>query len=138
MKQGVIDLPALGFLRVAAVVPALRVADVASNTQAIIEALAQAAERSCQLALFPELCITGYSCADLFYQSLLRDQARSALQAIAKAAGRSQIAVVVGLPLEVDGRLYNCAAFLNDQRILGFVPKTYLPTTNEIRRRALV
>ena len=83
------------------------------------------------LALFPELSITGYSCADLFYQSLLREQARAALQTIAQASGQYQIAAVVGLPLEVGGKLYNCAAFISDQSVLGIVPKTYLPTTNE-------
>jgi NAD+ synthase (glutamine-hydrolysing) len=121
----------MGFLRVAVITPALRVADVAYNTDMIREALKQAADRGCQLALFPELSITGYSCADLFYQSLLREQARSALQTIAQASGQYRIAAVVGLPLEAHGKLYNCAAFLSDQSVLGIVPKTYLPTTNE-------
>ncbi len=131
MKKDVFSLFSVGFLRVAVVSPALRVTDVTYNTHMIIEALEQAAVRGCHLALFPELCITGYSCADLFYQSLLREQARSALQSIAQAAGQHQIAVVVGLPLEAGGKLYNCAAFVSDHRVLGIVPKTYLPTTNE-------
>jgi NAD+ synthase (glutamine-hydrolysing) len=121
----------MGFLRVAVVVPALRVADVTYNTQMIIEALEQAASRGCQVVLFPELCITGYSCADLFYQMLLQGQAHSALQSIAQAAGQYQVATVVGLPLEVRGKLYNCAAFISDHEVLGIVPKTYLPSTNE-------
>lgn len=131
MSKDVFSLYSMGFLRVAVVAPALRVADIPYNTQIIIEALEQAAARGCQLALFPELCITGYSCADLFYQTLLQSQARSALQLIAQATGQYQVATVVGLPLEVGGKLYNCAAFMSDHTVLGIVPKTYLPTTNE-------
>src|SRR6266516_3315283 len=131
VSKDMFSLFSAGFLRVAVVAPALRVADVTYNTHMIIEALEQAAVRGCHLALFPELCITGYSCADLFYQALLREQARSALQSIAQAAGQHQIAAVVGLPLEAGGKLYNCAAFVSDHTVLGIVPKTYLPTTNE-------
>lgn len=131
MSQEAFSPGALGFVRVAAVVPALQVADIRSNTQEIIDALRQAASRGCQLALFPELCITGYSCADLFYQALLQQQASEALLAIARATGEYQIAAVVGLPLEIGGKLYNCAAFVNEQTVLGIVPKTYLPTNNE-------
>ncbi len=131
MSQEAFSPGELGFLRVAAIVPALRVADIRYNTQEIIDALRQAASRGCQLALFPELCITGYSCADLFYQSLLQQQASEALLTIAQAAGEHQIAAVVGLPLEIGGKLYNCAAFISEQTVLGIVPKTYLPTNNE-------
>ncbi|GHO47939.1 NAD(+) synthase [Ktedonospora formicarum] len=121
----------LGFLRVAAISPELQVAHVEYNTRAIIDAMRQAAARGCQLALFPELCITGYTCADLFYQALLLQQTREALLSIAQATKEFQIAAVVGLPLEVGGKLYNCAAFMNEGEVLGIVPKTYLPTTNE-------
>ncbi len=121
----------LGFLRVAVVSPALQVAHVQYNTQVIIDSLRQAAARGCQLALFPELCITGYTCADLFYQSLLLQQARESLLSIAQATADHQIAAVVGLPLQVGGKLYNCAAYLNEGTVLGIVPKTYLPSTNE-------
>jgi NAD+ synthase (glutamine-hydrolysing) len=131
VSQETISPDTLGFLRVAAVVPALRVADIRYNTQVILDALREAASRGCRLALFPELCITGYSCADLFYQSLLQQQASEALLTIAKAAGEHQIAAVVGLPLEIGGKLYNCAAFINEQTVQGIVPKTYLPTNNE-------
>jgi len=125
------SLTAMGFLRVAVVAPELHVADVTYNVRAIITALAEAAARGCRLVVFPELGITGYSCADLFYQSLLRHQARAALRQIATAAAQHQIAAVVGLPLEVGGRLYNCAAFISGEAVQGIVPKTYLPTTNE-------
>ncbi|MDI7277601.1 MAG: NAD(+) synthase, partial [Anaerolineae bacterium] len=121
----------LGYLRAAAVSPELRIGDVRLNARLIIEALAQAAGRGCRLAVFPELSITGYSCADLFYQDLLLAAARSALSEIAQATGRLGIAAVVGLPLEAEGRLYNCAAFLSGGQVLGLVPKTYLPTANQ-------
>ena len=111
--------------------PELRVADVAFNTQVIIAALREAAGQGCRLAVFPELCLTGYSCADLFYQRTLLEAAVAALDEIALEAQRVEIAVVVGLPLAVDGRLFNCAAFIADGRVLGLVPKTYLPSTNE-------
>lgn len=122
---------ALGFLRVAAVSPELRVADVAYNTRQTVEALEQAAGRGCRLAVFPELGITSYSCADLFFQALLLEQARQALAELAEASGRSGVAALVGLPLLLDGRLYNCAALLAGGRILGIVPKTFLPSTGE-------
>ncbi|GHO88841.1 NAD(+) synthase [Dictyobacter formicarum] len=131
MSQEALTPASLGFLRVAAVAPELQVANIRYNTRVIIDSLQQAAARGCQLALFPELCITGYTCADLFYQSLLQQQAREALLEIAEAAGEAQIAAVVGLPFEIGGKLYNCAALVSDYSVQGIVPKTYLPTNNE-------
>ncbi|GCE24149.1 NAD(+) synthase [Dictyobacter kobayashii] len=131
MSQEALSPASLGFLRVAVVAPELQVADIRYNTRVIIDALREAAARGCRLALFPELCITGYTCADLFYQSLLQQQAREALLDIAEAAGEAQIAAVVGLPFEIGGKLYNCAAFVSEYAVQGLVPKTYLPTNNE-------
>jgi NAD+ synthase (glutamine-hydrolysing) len=131
VNQELLSPDSLGFLRVAVVSPALQVAHVHYNTQVIIDALQQATSRGCRLALFPELSITGYTCADLFYQSLLQQQASEALLSIAQATGDYHIAAVVGLPLPIGGKLYNCAAFVNEGTVLGIVPKTYLPTTNE-------
>ncbi len=125
------DPAALGFMRAAVVVPEVRVADVEFNTRAIVEALAEAAARGCRLAVFPELGVTAYTCADLFYQQTLLTAARDALSHIAKATARHRIAAVVGLPLAIGGRLFNCAAFVSGGRVLGVVPKTYLPITNE-------
>jgi NAD+ synthase (glutamine-hydrolysing) len=121
----------LGLVRVAVASPECRVADVEFNVQEIIRTLAQAAEAGAALAVFPELCITGYSCADLFYQPHLLEQAAAALHPLAEAAAICDIAALVGLPLIVDGRLYNCAAFLCNGAVVGITPKTYLPTTNE-------
>ena len=121
----------LGFVRAAVISPELRVADVAFNTQAIIAALREAAGQGCRVAVFPELSTTGYSCADLFYQRTLLTAAAAALDEIACEARAVGIVVVVGLPLAVDGKLFNCAAFIADGRVLGLIPKTYLPSTNE-------
>ena len=126
-----VDLKAMGFLRVAVVSPELRLADVDYNVRCLSEALQAAAGQGCQLAVFPELCLTGYSCADLFYQALLLEKARSGLLQVAAASELSGVAAVVGLPLEVDGRLYNCAALVSGGRVIGVVPKRYLPSTNE-------
>ncbi len=120
-----------GFWRVAVVSPALRVADVDYNVRQTVEALCAASARGCRLALFPELGLTGYSCADLFYQALLLHKARAGLLQVAEAAQAQGVAAVVGLPLEVDGRLYNCAALVNAGQVAGLVPKTYLPNTGE-------
>jgi NAD+ synthase (glutamine-hydrolysing) len=121
----------LGYVRVATISPELRVADVGFNTHVTLDALKKAAAQGCQIAIFPELGLTGYTCGDLFYQSLLTNQARNALVMLSKASQEHHILVVVGLPLYVDGRLYNTAAVLASGRILGIIPKTYLPTTNE-------
>jgi NAD+ synthase (glutamine-hydrolysing) len=120
-----------GFLRAGVVSPEMRVADVDFNANRTISALEDLSAEGCQLAVFPELGLTGYSCGDLFYQSLLLDRAKQALLKVARAAREHQITTVVGLPLEIHGRLYNCAAVLNEGEVQGVVPKTYLPNTHE-------
>lgn len=120
-----------GFARVAVVSPELRVAAVAFNTEKIIDALRVAAQTGARLALFPELCITAYSCGDLFFQPLLLRDALAALAALAGAAEREDIAAVVGLPLAIEGKLYNVAALLAGGQIVGLVPKSFLPSTGE-------
>jgi NAD+ synthase (glutamine-hydrolysing) len=120
-----------GFVRAAVVSPALRVADVEFNVGEMIAAMQRAAAAGASLVLFPELGVTGYTCADLFYQSLLLEKARHALTTLAQATAENKMAAVVDLPLQQDGKLYNCAAFLNNGAIVGIVPKTYLPKTQE-------
>lgn len=93
------------------------------------------ANRGATVVLFPELSLTGYSCGDLFAQSLLQNSALRALQKVAKAANQLGVAAVVGLPVAANGRLYNCAAMLGRGRVLGFVPKMYLPTSGEYYER---
>ena len=118
-------------MRVATVSPELRVADVAFNTRKTIEAMAAAAAQGVQLAVFPELGLTAYTCADLFSQTLLLDRARAALGEVAAASAEHDIAAIVGLPLQVLGRLFNCVALVAGGQIVGIVPKTFLPSTNE-------
>ena len=130
-KHSIITPTSLGFVRVAVLSPDLRVADVEFNCGALLDGLVRAASQECRLVLSPELSLTGYSCGDLFYQALLRERASQALRPLAEATARYDIAAVVGLPLEIAGKLYNCAALLAEGRIVGVVPKTYLPTTNE-------
>ncbi|MCS6807703.1 MAG: NAD(+) synthase [Candidatus Kapabacteria bacterium] len=122
-----------GFVRVAVCSPELRVADIAFNTERIIEAVERAEALGTDLIVFPELCITGYSCGDLLYQQLLLDEALHALLRIAEAsyAQRFDTAIIVGLPIALDGKNFNCAAFVTRGEIKGIVPKTFLPGTGE-------
>lgn len=121
----------LGLLRLGVVSPELRVADVAFNTDRIRAAVAEAAAADCRLLIFPELCLTGYTCGDLFFQPLLLRRARQALRELAATAAEHRAVLVVGLPIAQQGRLFNCAAVLAAGRILGLVPKTFLPNTQE-------
>jgi NAD+ synthase (glutamine-hydrolysing) len=121
----------LGFVRVASISPSLRVADVDYNVDQMTAALREAQKQGVQLAVFPELCITAYSCADLFYQRRLLDAALEGLHRLAEESARLSMSCILGLPLRVDGRLYNCAGLVSAGRIVGVVPKSYLPTTGE-------
>ena len=118
-----------GFVRVTAVSPPVVVGDPAANTQAILAACEQHSES--QVLLFPELSLTGYTCADLFAQSALLQSAVDSLLSLAKATRHSQTLIVVGLPLAVGGKLYNTAACLQGGEILAIVPKQYLPNYQE-------
>ena len=120
-----------GFLKAAALSPALRVADCAYNVQQITEALRSAAARGVKLAVFPEFCLTGYTCGDLFLQRTLQTGALDALNALLTETQELDVVALVGLPLLVHGKLYNCAAVLCHGKILGLVPKTYLPNYGE-------
>ena len=120
-----------GFLKAAALSPALRVADCAYNTQQIITQLKDAAARGVKLAVFPEFCLTGYTCGDLFLQHTLQQGALTGLQSILDASRELDVVALVGLPLLVRGKLYNVAAVLCRGQLLGLVPKTYLPNYGE-------
>lgn len=122
----------LGLVRVAVVSPEVRVADVPFNTARIAEAIRTCAAQRVDLAVFPELSLTAYSCADLFYHAALLDAATAALPEVEQLCAGAGLCAVVGLPLALEGRLYNCAAFITPQEgIAGIVPKTFLPSTNE-------
>lgn len=120
-----------GFIKVAAVTPQVRVADVAYHVQQIKEAMEQSAKAGVMITVFPELCLTGYSCHDLFYQRTLLQQAKSGLLSLAKKTETLPGIYFVGLPWEWQGKLYNIAAALHGGKVLGLVPKTYLPTYAE-------
>ena len=120
-----------GFLKAAALSPALRVADCAYNTRQILTELRAAAARGVKLAVFPEFCLTGYTCGDLFLQRTLQQGALAGLQELLDASRELDTVALVGLPLMVRGKLYNCAAVLCRGQLLGLVPKTYLPNYGE-------
>ncbi|MBA4135796.1 MAG: NAD(+) synthase [Opitutus sp.] len=119
------------FLRVASAAPELRVADVGFNAAQILRCLQAAARDGASIVLFPELALTGYTCGDLFSQALLHERARTHVVELARATSTLGLHAVVGLPVAHHGRLYNCAAVLGAGRVLGLVPKVYLPTTAE-------
>ncbi len=120
-----------GFIKAAAVTPKIRVADPAYNGEAVCGRLKEAWEQGARVIVFPELCLTGYTCGDLFLQPALLEEAKEQLLRVARATAGMQGLVFVGLPLERDGRLYNVAAALCDGRILGLVPKVNIPTYAE-------
>lgn len=120
-----------GFVKVAAVTPDIRVADTAYNTEQICRKIDEAEQKGAKVIVFPELCVTGYTCGDLFTQELLLERAKEALHVIAAhTEGKSGI-VFVGAPLAVDGELYNVAAAFSEGEILGFTTKTFLPNYGE-------
>lgn len=120
-----------GFVKVAAVTPKVTVADVKENTKEIIEMILEADREGAKIIVLPELCITGYTCQDLFLQEILLREAKEALFQIAEQTAQSDALIFVGLPLEYRGKLYNTAAVLNRGQVLGIVPKRYLPNYNE-------
>lgn len=120
-----------GFVKTAALAPKIRVADTAYNAQEIIRLMREAWEKGARILVFPELCVTGYTCGELFLQELLLRRAKEALLAIVEASEGMDGLFFVGLPLEVRGKLYNTAAGFSDGRLLGFVPKTCIPNYSE-------
>lgn len=120
-----------GFLRVAAATPDIRVADCSFNGASAAALVSEAYEQGVSLLVLPELCLTGYTCSDLFLQESLLDGAEKALVALTESTRDRNMVVLAGLPLTVNGVLYNVAAVLLDGEILGFVPKSYLPTYSE-------
>jgi NAD+ synthetase len=120
-----------GFIKVASAVPVVHVANCRQNTKEILSLIAQAEEQGVEVVVFPELCITGYSCQDLFRQQLLLDSAEASLLHIIEFSKQLDIISIVGLPVVVGNLLLNCAAVVQHGRLLGLVPKTFLPNYNE-------
>jgi NAD+ synthase (glutamine-hydrolysing) len=125
------SLYAHGFARVAVATPALRVGDPRFNVESTLALARQAAREKAVLAVFPELGLSAYSCEDLFHQQALIDAAEASLRELLARSRGLPLAFVVGLPVSVDGLLYNCAALACQGRLVGIVPKTYLPNYRE-------
>lgn len=119
------------FIRVAAAVPNVSVGNVHENVRRLLEKAEEAEKKQPQLTVFPELSLTGYSCGDLFFQETLLKAARDGLRQIVLFSRSLKSVLAVGLPLDVEGRLYNCAAILYGGKLCGIVPKTYIPNYNE-------
>ena len=120
-----------GFLRVAAAVPVVKVADTDTNAERICRLISEASSKEVSLVVFPELCVTGYTCGDLFGQQLLIENAEKAVRRIMDHTRGKAVTVVVGAPVRFADRLYNCAVVIRNGNIKGIVPKVYLPTYNE-------
>ncbi len=120
-----------GFYRFASVCPTLKVADTAYNTAEIIRCAREAIDGGAAFVVFPELCITGYTCSDLFHQELLLKKSLESLSEIAKAFADSDTVIAVGLPLRMFGCLYNCAAFVQKGKLVAVTPKIHLPNQRE-------
>ena len=120
-----------GFVKVAAATPDIRVADVEFNKENICRGIEEAEKANAKILVFPELCVTGYTCSDLFDHAVLLKAAKKALLEIAEFTRDRDLLVFVGVPLEVDGKLYNVAAALNHGKILGLTTKTFLPNYGE-------
>lgn len=120
-----------GYIRVAAATPDVKVADPQFNRENIVRLIREGVERNTKIMVFPELCLTAYTCADLFGQDALLTKAKEELKVIVKETEGSDLLVFIGLPWERDGKLYNTAAAVQNGRILGLIPKTNLPNYSE-------
>lgn len=120
-----------GFVRVAAAIPKLRVADCAYNVSCMVNLVRQGEAEKVQVICFPELSITGYTCADLFFQQQLLADAEKALNELQLLTFSTTAVIIVGMPVRVQSQLFNTAVVLQGGHILGVVPKTHLPNNNE-------
>ena len=120
-----------GFVKAAAVTPKIKVADTKYNAELILDMMKESARQGAKIVVFPELCLTGYTCQDLFLQERLLQGAKDALMKLVKESASLDAIFFVGLPFEILGKLYNVAAVFSHGEVLGLVPKTYLPNYNE-------
>ena len=120
-----------GFFKAAAATPPLRLADCAYNAEQMIALLDEAQHQGVHILVFPELCLTGYSCGDLFLQDTLLSGAQAQLSRILQHSAGIKMLVFVGLPVQKDGKLYNCAAAIFDGQLLALIPKSALPNYAE-------
>ncbi len=120
-----------GFAKVGAYTPEIRVADVDYNTEKIILGISEAEKKGLGLVAFPELCVSGYTCGDLFYSSVILTESLNAVIKISNSTADKKVLVVVGAPYKLDGLIYNVAFVIQGGNILGIVPKSYLPNYSE-------
>ncbi len=120
-----------GFVKAAAVTPKIKVADTKYNAELILDMMKEIARQGAKILVFPELCLTGYTCQDLFLQERLLQGAKDALMKLVKESASLDAIFFVGLPFEILGKLYNVAAVFSHGEVLGLVPKSYLPNYNE-------
>ena len=126
----------LDYIRIACAVPAVRVGDVWKNAEDICAKIKDADAAGSDIVLFPEAALTGYTCADLFFQEALQKASVTGLQKIIDfSAGYPAVTAVVGLPVVIGGQMYNCGAVISGGKLHGLVPKTYLPNYNEFYER---
>ncbi|MDR1544817.1 MAG: NAD(+) synthase [Prevotellaceae bacterium] len=119
------------FVKIAAAIPVVEVADCQTNAERIFELVQDAENQGVELVSFPELCITGYTSGDLFLNSTLLKNAENALSFLLEKTKNFQIISIVGMPVKVDNQLFNCAVVFQQGEILGVIPKTYRPNNNE-------
>jgi len=129
--QSSLNLADFGFLRIGVATPEMKIADVDFNIAEIRKIARLAHRKKCRLVLYPELCLTGYTCADLFFQQQLQEKVAAALLELAQLSAAEDMTLVVGVPVSISGRLYHCAAFLSGGEICGLVPKAFLPNSGE-------
>lgn len=120
-----------GFVKVAAVTPKIKVADTKYNAELILDMMKESTRQGAKIVVFPELCLTGYTCQDLFLQERLLQGAKDALMKLVKESASLDAIFFVGLPFEILGKLYNVAAVFSHGEVFGLVPKSYLPNYNE-------
>lgn len=120
-----------GFVRVGCAVPELKVADIDFNTNKIIEQIKKASDSKIQILCFPELSITGYTCNDLFHQDILIEGSLKSLQRIIEQTNGLNIVTILGIPIMIENQLFNTAVVIQNGRILGVIPKTYIPNYDE-------
>jgi NAD+ synthase (glutamine-hydrolysing) len=131
LEQGIQLSKELGYLRVGAAIPVLRVADVDANVKAIIEMVLKARQEAVQVLAFPEMAITGYTLGDLVQQQALLIKAEKGLREILAATANDAMVLILGTPVAAEQKIYNCAVVINSGHIMGVAPKTYLPTYKE-------
>ena len=124
-----------GFVKVAAGTPKIRVADCRYNAEQIFTLMREADKQGVRVLCLPELCLTGYTCGDLFLQDTLLRGAEEGLKTILEATRNLDMVAAVGLPVRANNKLYNCAAVIHKGQILGLVPKTHIPNYGEFYER---